>query len=115
MRTALIGGLLGVFCLLGGGCNKYEDKAVETVRQNRADLQTCVDAAFGRNAALKGELELGFEVAPDGRVTRFAVLKNDTGDSLLGDCIQTKAPNWAFPAPASGKVEQFKYKMNVKK
>ena len=115
MRTVLIGGLLTVACLLGSGCNKYEDKAVETVRQYRGDLQTCVDAAFGRNPALKGELELGFEVAPDGRVTRFAVLKNDSGDSLLGDCIQTKAPNWAFPAPASGKVEQFKYKMNVKK
>lgn len=115
MRTALIGGLLSVCCLLGNGCNKYEDKGIETVRQNRGDLQYCVDAAFGRNPALKGELELGFEVAPDGRVTRFAVLKNETGDAELGGCIQGKAPSWAFPAPASGKVEQFKYKMNVKK
>jgi len=29
------------------------------------------------------------------------------------DCIRDKAPQWKFPAPPSGRPEQFRYRMNV--
>lgn len=95
------------------GCSRYEDSALKTVRQNRTDLQICVEQAFARNPSTQGEVELAFEIAPDGRVHRFAVLKNDTGDQQLADCIRDKAPLWQFPAPPRGQPEQFRYRMNV--
>lgn len=110
-----LGGLLSVGCLLAVGCNKYEDKALETVRTNRGDLQGCVNEAFQRNANAKGAVELAFEVAPDGKVNRFVITKNETGDEQLSECIKGKAVPWQFTPPPSGKMEQFKYQFHVKK
>ncbi len=95
------------------GCARYDDTALRTVRQNRSDLQICVEQAFARNPNTQGEVELAFEIAPDGSVHRFAVLKNETGDLQLADCIRDKAPLWKFPPPPRGQSEQFRYRMNV--
>jgi hypothetical protein len=109
----ILGGLLTASLLVASGCARYDDAALATVRQNRNELMACVEGAFARNPNAKGEVELAFEIAPDGRVARFAVLKNETGDLLLSDCIRDKAPLWRFPPPPGGRTEPFRYRMNV--
>ncbi|MBL9003712.1 MAG: AgmX/PglI C-terminal domain-containing protein [Myxococcales bacterium] len=109
----ILGGFLAASLVLFSGCSRYDETALATVRKNRNDLMICVEQAFARNPNAKGEVELAFEIFPDGSVHRFAVLKNETGDLLLADCIRDKAPLWKFPAPPSGRPEQFRYRMNV--
>lgn len=111
--TCTLGGLLATGLLFCSGCNRYDDLALQTARKNRSDLQICVEQAFQRNPTTQGEVELAFEIAPDGSVHRFAVLKNETGDQQLSDCIRDRATGWKFPAPPSGQPEQFRYRMNV--
>lgn len=98
------------------GCNRYEDTGVNTVRQQKGDLQACISDASARNPALKGqvhEMDLIFEIAPDGSVAGFSIAKDQTRDPGFNDCLNQRARSWRFPAPPSGKAERFGYKFNA--
>lgn len=98
------------------GCNKYDETGVNTVRQQKNDLQACIGEASSRNPALKGqvhEMDLKFEIAPDGSVQNFSIDKDQTKDAGFADCLNQRARSWRFPAPPSGKVEKFGYKFNA--
>lgn len=108
--------LAGSLAALAGCGPKYADTGTKTVQQNRNDLGNCINEAKARNPGLVGqkhEMDLAFEIAPDGKVNRFNVYKDETKDPDFATCITIKARNWAFPPPPSGKMEQFTFKFNA--
>lgn len=112
--SALFSGVL--LLSMAGGCNKYQDTGVATVRQQKGDLQACVKEASTRNPALKGqahEMDLAFDIAPDGSVANFAITKDQTKDPGFADCLNQRARTWRFPAPPSGQIEKFSYAFNA--
>ena len=95
---------------------KYADTGTATVNQQRNELGACINEAKARNPGLVGqkhEMNLAFEIAPDGKVNRFNIFKDETKDADFATCITIKARNWAFPPPPSGKLEQFTFKFNA--
>jgi hypothetical protein len=115
ISTFLMSGCLLV-SMAAGGCSSYEKTGVDTVRQQKGDLQACIGDASTRNPSLKGKaaaMDLAFEIAPDGSVQTVNVDKDKAGDPGLVDCLSQRARTWRFPAPASGKVEKFKYQFNA--
>lgn len=112
--TALFSGCL--LFAVAAGCSHYQETGVATVRQQKGDLQACISEASARNPAIKGqshEMDLAFQIAPDGSVANFAVAKDQTHDPAFNDCLNQRARSWRFPATPSGKVEQFGYKFNA--
>lgn len=97
-----------------GGCNRYKDSGVETVRTNKNDITACVDELNSRNPAAKGEMAMKFEIAPNGKVNRFIFSKDDVKDPAFSECLKQRAIQWQFPAPPSGKMEVFEYPFKVK-
>jgi hypothetical protein len=94
------------------GCAKYDDMGLAHVRAQNGDLTFCTNLAKERNPALAGQhhlMTLGFEIAPDGNVNRFGILKDGANDAGYRDCLTEKAKAWKFPAPPSGKMEKFDY------
>lgn len=103
-----------LFCSLAlAACHSYKDTAIEGVRQNRGDIQTCIGEAAQRNAALKGQMEIKIQVAPDGKVNQFAFVKDEVKDPQFNDCVKNRAVQWQLPPPPNGKMEIFQYKFNV--
>lgn len=97
------------------GCNKYEDQALTAVRANRNDVQNCITEAAQRNPNVSGDMELALEVAPNGKINRLGMPKDEAKDPLLTECVKQRAANWQLPAPPSGKMETVKYKFRVGK
>ncbi|HMY57091.1 MAG TPA: AgmX/PglI C-terminal domain-containing protein [Pseudomonadota bacterium] len=108
--TRSIPGLFAFSLVVLAGCHGYKDTGIATVRQNNNDLKSCLQEASARNPNLKGMMELAFEIGPDGKVNRFGFAKDEYKDQMLSDCVKAKATTWQFPAPPSGKMEQFTYK-----
>jgi hypothetical protein len=117
-RPSPVIGPLSVSLLLGalalGGCNRYKDVGVETVRSNKNDISGCVSEMFTRNPGAKGEMSMKFEITPDGKVNRFAIGRDDVKDPAFSDCLKQRAVQWQFPPPPSGKMELFEYPFKVK-
>ena len=116
ISSVLLSGCLLGLALASGGCNSYEKTGIDTVRQQKGDIQACIGDASTRNAALKGqaaEMDLAFQIAPDGSVADVQVDKDKAKDPGLVDCLTQRARTWRFPAPASGKTEKFGYKFNA--
>lgn len=114
-KTAKPTMVLGTLCcaLSLAACHSYKDTAIEAVRQNRADITTCIGEAGQRNATLKGAMEMKMEVAPNGKVNQFAFTKDEVKDPQFTECVKSHAINWQLPATPSGKPEVFSYKFNV--
>ncbi len=114
MKIGLLAGCL--LAAVAGGCNKYDETGLNTVRQQKGDLQACMGDASAKNPALKGqvhEMDLNFEIAPDGSVANFSIPKDSAKDPGFNDCLNQRVRSWRFPAPPSGKVEKFGYKFNA--
>ena len=94
-------------------CHPYKDQALQSVRQNRGDIQACVGEAAQRNVTLRGSMEIKFEIAPNGKVNRFALSKDEVKDPQFAECVKNRAIQWQLPPPPSGKMETFDYKFNV--
>ena len=109
LSLCLVAGALSL-----GGCNRYKDSGVETVRANKNDISACVNELFQRSPGAKGEMGLKFEIAPNGKVNRFIFSKDDVKDPAFSECLKQRAIQWQFPAPPSGKMEVFEYPFKVK-
>lgn len=119
-KTQRISTILLSGCLLAisaaAGCSSYEKTGIDTVRQQKGDLQACIGDASTRNPALKGKaanMDLTFQIAPDGSVANVEVDKDKAGDPGLVDCLTQRGRTWRFPAPPSGKAEKFSYQFNA--
>ncbi len=111
-NTRSLTGLFVLSLAFVAGCHGYKDTGIATIRQNNNDLRSCLQEASARNPNLKGTMDLAFEIGPDGKVNRFGFVKDEFKDQLLSDCVKAKATSWQFPAPPSGKMEQFTYRFS---
>lgn len=94
-------------------CHSYKDDALAGVRQNRGDLQACIGEAAQRNPAIKGQMEMKLEVAPNGKINQFGFTKDEVKDPQFSECVKGRVIQWQLPAPPKGKMEVFQYKFNV--
>jgi hypothetical protein len=59
------------------------------VNKKRDELSSCYDNAVTRNPELKtGKIVTRFRVNEDGKVTSAKIIRNDLGDTQLGECIR---------------------------
>lgn len=113
-RTLIQNALLSVcLCAPLAACQTYDDTGTATVRQNKGDIETCMGELVTRVPMAKGSMELAFEITPDGKVGRYGVASDSVNDPTFAECVRVRAHQWQFPAPPSGKTEQFRYKFNV--
>ncbi len=115
MRMLLCGCLLGTGLM---GCHApYTDTGVATVRSQSGELQSCIGEASTRTPTLRGqsrEMQLAFQVAPEGNVTDVTITRDEANDQGFADCITQHARSWRFPPPPSGTTEKFGYAFNAK-
>jgi hypothetical protein len=72
----------------------------KTVRKYLSQVKTCHDISLKSNPSVAGRVEIEIEIM-DGKVSVTNMIKNTTGDSKVGSCIEKKIRRWKFPASCS--------------
>ena len=72
----------------------------KTVRKYLSQVKTCHDISLKSNPAVAGRVEIEVEIM-DGKVSVTSMIKNTTGDSKVGSCIEKKIKKWRFPSSCS--------------
>ncbi len=80
------------------------DRAViaATIAKYLSQVRACYELGLRRNAALQGQVTMGFEIGGTGRLNFAKVNKSSLGDDEVGSCIATKMMTWDFPKPVGG-------------
>ena len=76
------------------------DEINKTARKYLSQVLTCHDISLKSNPVVAGRVEIEVEIM-DGKVSGTTMIKNTTGDSKVGSCIEKKIRRWKFPAGCS--------------
>ena len=80
------------------------------IHKHLPELQGCMEAAVASEAAaLHGDLEAAFDIAPTGAVSAADIAVDTTGSPSLGACIKERLSGWKFPRPSDGKTVHVTY------
>jgi hypothetical protein len=80
------------------------DKAVisATIAKYLSQVRACYEIGLRKNPALSGQVNMGFEIGPSGKLNFARVAKSTLGDAEVPECIATKMLTWDFPKPVGG-------------
>lgn len=82
-----------------------DDEVFGVMNQHMAGFNNCFDRTEGSFVA--GEVQLSFEVAPNGRVASVHVSESDLGSWRVEDCLVQTASFLEFPRPDGGGPARF--------
>ncbi len=80
------------------------DKAVisATIAKYLSQVRACYEIGLRKNPALSGQVNMGFEIGPSGKLNFAKVAKSTLGDAEVPECIASKMLTWDFPKPVGG-------------
>lgn len=85
---------------------EYMARARAVVRgQYQGSVQRCFNAAMATNPSVRGRVQIGLMMGPQGNVLTSRVVSNDTGHPEIGQCIATAARSWRLPPPPRNSLE----------
>jgi hypothetical protein len=83
------------------------------VATHTPDLRTCYEAAFQQGLSHGGRLTVRFVIAPEGGVSRAAVVDDGLGSPSAACCFVEKLRAWQFPRPEKGGSVRVTYPVDV--
>ncbi|MCB9601776.1 MAG: TonB family protein [Sandaracinus sp.] len=74
-------------------------------RYYAARAQTCFDRATRNNPSVSGTVVVKMTIGADGHVSDTSIVRNTTGDEVLGNCLRSQVASWQLPPPPGGSLE----------
>ncbi|MCB9619664.1 MAG: AgmX/PglI C-terminal domain-containing protein [Sandaracinus sp.] len=74
-------------------------------RYYAARAQTCFDRATRNNPSVSGTVVVKMTIGADGHVSGTSIVRNTTGDEVLGNCLRSQVGSWQLPPPPGGSLE----------
>ena len=72
------------------------------VRTRVNQLRYCYERAQRADPTIRGELELGFTITPEGRVSGASIARSTLSSPPVESCFQASVSRWTFPRPTGG-------------
>lgn len=85
---------------LEGGLDRYAIQA--TIAKYLNQVRACYEKQLLNHPGLTGEIQVAFEIGPEGKLTYSNVSKSSLGNQIVESCITTYMMNWKFPRPRGG-------------
>lgn len=90
------------------GALSLADQLERQSSRSKARFDRCytqTTKALPADQALAGDVEVAFQILPDGRVANAAVVHDTTGSTALGQCLLTVVTSWTFSSNATGALD----------
>ena len=75
------------------------------VEVEAARAQGCFDRATRNNPNVSGTVVVSMTIGSEGAVTDTRIVRNTTGDEVLGNCLRSQVASWQLPPPPGGSLE----------
>lgn len=86
----------------------------KTIQKNSAKFERCARDSVTIQTGTAQNLQLQFEVHPDGSVKKPDILSMSAPDPDLYDCVTQALRNIQFPPPPDGQTKKLQYPMILK-
>jgi hypothetical protein len=78
------------------------------VKANNGRIVSCLDQALKQNPDLNGRISIGWTIQA-GKVTSSSVVRNNTGDDALANCMAKAVRSFRFDAGLTAEVAEFPF------
>ncbi len=108
------GSAAGATPALGGDLPEERDLELELYgsrvrfvvrRYYAARAQGCFDRATRNNPNVSGTVVVNMTIGAEGNVSGTSIVRNTTGDDVLGNCLRSQVASWQLPPPPGGSLE----------
>lgn len=74
------------------------DQVRRAMEESQGAVRRCHDQASAGGLVVQGEIDVAFQVLPEGTVVNASPVRDTTGSATLGHCLSAVVSSWAFTA-----------------